>query len=473
MSTIYELHNKLVDKEVSSVELTKEYLKIIQQKEPELNAFITVCEREALAQAEEADKLIAAEDYTAVTGIPYAAKDLFCTKGVKTTAGSKILESYIPPYNATVINKLSDAVLLGKTNMDEFAMGASGEKSFFGPTKNPHDLTRVPGGSSSGAAAAVAADMAVFAIGTDTGGSIRQPASLCGLVGLKTTYGRVSRYGAIAMCSSLDCVSPLTKDVRDAAIMLQAIDGHDHFDGTTTDVAIDDYIKEIEKDVKKLKVGVPKEYFAIDGMEKDVKKIVEQAISKIEKLGVQIKEVSLPYTKYAIPVYYIIVPSEVSSNLARYDGIKYGYCAKNADELLDVYLQSRAEGLGDEAKRRIMIGSYSLSSGYYDAYYKKASQVRTLILRDFKKVFQDVDCLLTPTSPTTAFKLGEKNNDPLSMYLADIFTAPASIAGMPALSIPCGKVDNMPVGLQIIGNLFKESDILRLGYAFEQNCAII
>lgn len=467
MSTIFDLHNKLVNKEVSSVELTKEYLKTIKQKDPELNAFITVCEKEAIAQAEEADKLIAAEDYTAVTGIPYAAKDLFCTKGIKTTAGSKILESYVPPYNATVINKLSDAVLIGKTNMDEFAMGASGEKSFFGATKNPIDKTRVPGGSSSGAAASVAADMAVFSIGTDTGGSIRQPASFCGLVGLKTTYGRVSRYGAAALCSSLDCVSPLTKDVRDAAIVLQAISGHDSFDSTTPKVAVDDYLKEMDKDVKKLRVGIPKEYFELEGMDKDVKKIVEQAIAKIEKLGVKIKEVSLPYTKYAIPVYCIIVPSEVSSNLARYDGIKYGYRAKDANELLDVYFNSRQQGLQEEAKRRIMIGTYCLSSGYYDAYYKKASQVRNLICQDFNKAFQEVDCLLAPTSPTVAFKLGEKNNDPLSMYLADICTAPASVAGLPALSIPCGKVNELPVGLQIIGNLFRESDILRLGHAFE------
>jgi len=468
MSTIYELHKKLVNKEISSVELTKEYLKTIQQKEPELNAFITVCEKEALAQAEEADKLIAVEDYTAVTGMPYAAKDLFCTKGIKTTAGSKILESYVPPYNATVINKLSDAVLLGKANMDEFAMGASGEKSFFGPTKNPYDLTRVSGGTSSGPAAAVAAEEALFSLGTDTGGSIRVPASFCGVVGLKVTYGRVSRYGAIAMASSLDTVGAMTKNVKDMAIVLQCIAGHDDFDSTTPKVAVDDYAKEMEKDVKKLRVGVPKEYFTLDGMDKDVKKIVEQAIKRIEGLGVRVEEVSLPYTKYAIPVYYIIVPSEVSSNLARYDGIKYGYRAKDADELLDVYLNSRQQGMGDEAKRRIMIGAYSLSSGYYDAYYKKASQVRTLIRQDFQKVFQQVDCLLAPTSPTTAFKLGEKNNDPLSMYLADICTAPASIAGLPALSVPCGLANNLPVGLQIIGNYFKESDILKLGSAYEQ-----
>jgi aspartyl-tRNA(Asn)/glutamyl-tRNA(Gln) amidotransferase subunit A len=467
MSTIYELHKKLVNKELSSVELTKEYLKTIKQKEPEINAFITVCEKEALAQAEEADKLIAAEDYTAITGIPYAAKDLFCTKGIKTTSGSKILESYVPPYNATVINKLSDAVLLGKANMDEFAMGASGEKSFFGPTKNPCDLSCVPGGTSSGSAAAVAANEALFSLGTDTGGSIRVPASFCGVVGLKVTYGRVSRYGAIAMASSLDTVGAMTQNVQDMAIVLQSIAGHDAYDSTTPEVMVDDYFKEIEKDVKSLKVGIPKEYFNLKGMDPEVKKVIEQVIKKIEKLGVKIKEVSLPYTKYAIPVYYIIVPAEVSSNLACYDGIKYGYRAKNTDELLDVYLESRAQGLGDEAKRRIMIGTYCLSAGYYDAYYKKATQVRTLIRQDFQKVFQEVDCLLTPTSPTVAFKFGEKNNDPLSMYLADILTAPASIAGVPALSVPCGQAHNLPVGLQIIGNYFKESDILRLGYAFE------
>lgn len=468
METIYSLHKKLINKEISSVELTKKYLQTIKEKEPKLNAFITICEKEALANAKAADKLIKEEDYTLVTGIPYSVKDLFCTKGIRTTAGSKILQPYIPPYNATVINKLSDAILLGKNNMDEFAMGSSGESSAFGVTKNPFDLTRVPGGTSSGPCAAVAAEQAVFALGSDTSGSIRQPASFCGVVGLKATYGRVSRYGAIAMASSIDTVGPITKDVRDAAIVLQAISGLDKFDGTTADIVVEDYLKKIGQGVNKMRVGIPKEYFALEGLDQNVKKIIQQAIKKIEKLGVKIIEVSLPYTKYAIPVYQIITPSEVSSNLAKYDGIKYGWRAEKAEELLEVYEKTRDLGLGDEAKRRIMIGTYCLSAGYYEAYYQQASKVRTLIRQDFEKVFKKVDCLLTPATPTVAFKIGEKMQDPIAMYLADICTAPASLAGVPALSLPAGKINDLPVGLQIIGDQFRESDILRLGYAFEQ-----
>lgn len=466
MGAILKLHNQLVNKEISSLELTKEYLKKIKEQS-KLNAFITVCEKQALTAAKEADKLIAAEDYNVLTGIPYALKDIFCTKDIRTTAGSKILEPYIPPFNATVVAKLSDAVLLGKTNMDEFAMGASGESSAFGPTKNPLDETRVPGGSSSGAAAAVASNQAVFALGTDTGGSIRQPASFCGLTGLKVTYGRVSRYGVIAMASSLDTIGPITQDVEDAALVLQAIAGKDKLDSTTPDVAVPDYIKEMKKEIKGLKVGIPKEYFFAPGLDNKVKKIIEQAIEKIKRLGVKISEVSLPHTKYAIPVYYIIVPAEVSSNLARYDGIKYGYKAADVSDLLAVYEKSRAFGFSDEAKRRIMIGAYSLSAGYVDAYYKQASKVRTLIRKDFAQVFKKVDCLITPATPTTAFKLGEKIQDPLSMYLADILTAPVNLAGVPALSLPAGEINGLPVGMQIIGDLFRESDILRLGYAFE------
>ncbi|MFA6028044.1 MAG: Asp-tRNA(Asn)/Glu-tRNA(Gln) amidotransferase subunit GatA [Patescibacteria group bacterium] len=466
MGQILKLHNQLINKEISSLELTKEYLKNIKKKN-NLNAFITILEKEALEAAKEADKLLAEEDCNILTGIPYALKDNFCTKNIRTTAGSKILEPYVPPFNATAVNKLNDAVLLGKANMDEFAMGVSGESSAFGPTKNPIDETRVPGGSSSGAACAVASNQAVFALGTDTGGSIRQPASFCGLVGLKVTYGRVSRYGVIAMASSLDTIGPITQDVEDAALVLQAIAGKDKFDSTTPDVIVPDYIKDMKKSIKGMKVGIPKEFFYVEGLDNDVKQTIEQAIEKIKKLGAKITEVSLPHTKYAIPVYYIIVPSEVSSNLARYDGIKYGFKAAGAEELLDVYEKSRAQGFGDEVKRRIMIGAYSLSAGYIDAYYRQASKVRTLIRKDFENVFKQVDCLVTPTAPTTAFKLGEKCQDPISMYLADILTAPINLAGVPALSIPAGEVKGLPVGMQIIGDQFRESDILRLGYAFE------
>lgn len=468
MLNISQLHKKLVNKEISSVELTKEYLTKIK-KHQDLNAFITVCEDQALAAAAEADKLFQAEDYTPLTGIPYAAKDIFCTKGIKTTAGSKILEPYIPPYNATVINRLADSVLIGKTNCDEFALGSSGENSAYGPTKNPHDLSYVAGGSSSGSAAVVAADCSVFALGSDTGGSIRVPASFCGVVGLKVTYGRVSRYGAVALASSIDTIGSLTNSVEDAALVLQQIAGHDDYDGTTPKISVDDYFKEMKQPVNGMRIGIPKEFFELEGMDPAVKKNIDQAIQKIKDLGAIIKEVSLPYTKYAIPVYCILVPSELSSNLARYDGIKYGYQAKGMEDLMQVYMQSRAEGFGPESIRRIMIGTHALSAGFYDAYYKKASQVRTLICNDYKKVFQEVDCLLAPTSPTTAFKIGEKANDPVAMYLADVLTAPINIAGVPALSVPTGKINNLPVGLQIIGNYFKEKDILRLGYSFEQS----
>ncbi|MFH0819374.1 MAG: Asp-tRNA(Asn)/Glu-tRNA(Gln) amidotransferase subunit GatA [Patescibacteria group bacterium] len=467
MSTIYELHEKLINQEISAVELTKEYLANIDRENEKLNTFITVSTDKALADAKEADALIASEDYSILTGIPYAAKDIFCTKGIKTTAGSKILESYVPPYDATVISKLKDAVLLGKTNCDEFAMGGSGENSAYGVTKNPFDIERVPGGSSSGSAAAVASQQAVFALGTDTGGSIRQPASFTNTVGLKVTYGRVSRYGVCAMASSFDTIGPITQDVRDAALVLQTIAGRDNFDGTTCDITVDEYIKEIEKSITKLRVGIPKEFLEMEGIDNQVKELFFQAVEKIKKMGVEIIEISLPHAKYAIPVYYILIPSEVSSNMARYDGIKYGYRADDAESLLDVYMQSRQQGFGREVKRRIMIGTYSLSSGYYDAYYKKASKVRTLICNDFKNNFKDVDCIISPTTPTPAFKINEKS-DPLSLYMADIFTAPASCAGIPALSVPAGKVNNLPVGLQIMGNYFRESDILRLGRHFEQ-----
>lgn len=457
---ILELHQKLKEKKVSAVELTKDYLNTAQEKNVELNSFISFCEKEALQQAKQADQMIAQGEMNYLTGIPYALKDLFCTKGIQTTSGSKILEGYKPPYNATVYEQLqkAGAVLIGKNNQDEFAMGASGENSGFGPTKNPRDLERVPGGSSSGGAAAVAADQVVFALGTDTGGSIRLPAAFCECVGLKVTYGRVSRFGVIALASSLDTIGPLTKNVEDAAIVLEAIAGNDPLDSTTPKVKVDDYIDELKKSVKGMKVGIPKEYFG-EGIEPEIKTQTEEAVAELENLGISTKEVSLPHTKYAVPVYYIILPAEASSNLARYDGIKYGL-SERGKELLEGYLKTRAKGFGDEPKRRIMLGTFALSAGYQDAYYKQAQKVRTLIRRDFDHVFEEVDALIAPTSPHRAFKLGEQINDPLAMYLEDIFTSPVNLAGVCGISIP--------PGMQLIGPQFAESNILKIAKNLEK-----
>ncbi|MFA6255512.1 MAG: Asp-tRNA(Asn)/Glu-tRNA(Gln) amidotransferase subunit GatA [Patescibacteria group bacterium] len=470
--TISQAHDGLKKKDFSSVELTKACLEQIKKTDDKIKAFITVTEDLALQQAQAADQK--GDFLNPLAGIPNAIKDCFCTKGVKSTAGSKILENYVPPYSATSIEKLeaNDSVMLGKVNLDEFTMGSSCENSGFFPTKNPWDLARVPGGSSGGSAAAVTANQCLYALGTDTGGSIREPASFCGITGLKVTYGRVSRYGVMSYASSFDTIGALTKNVEDAALVLNAIAGSDPKDSTTPPVAVPNYSEELKKDIKGLKIGVPKEYF-VAGMDPAVEKTIRQAIAKFEELGAKVTEVSLPLTKYAIATYYILVKSEASTNLARYDGVRYGLSAK-ADTLLENYLQTRAAGFGPEVKRSIMMGTYTLSAGYYDAYYLKAAKVRTLIKQDFEKVLNKVDCLMTPVAPTVAFQLGEKVDDPLTMYLADIFTISINIAGVPALSIPCGFVKpkdgktEMPVGLQIIGKQFDEPTILRVGYNYEQ-----
>jgi aspartyl-tRNA(Asn)/glutamyl-tRNA(Gln) amidotransferase subunit A len=470
--TIKEACNGLRKKEFSSVDLTKACFEQIKKTDNNIKAFITVTEDIALKQAEEADKK---NDFSQpLAGIPLALKDCFCTKGIKSTGGSKILANYIPPFSATSAEKLAEknAVLLGKVNLDEFTMGSSCENSGFFPTRNPWDLERVPGGTSGGSAAAVAADQCLYSLGTDTGGSIREPASFCGVVGLKVTYGRVSRYGVMSYASSFDTIGPLTKNVEDAAIVLNTIAGHDPKDSTTPPVAVPDYTLDLKKDIKDLKIGVPKEYF-VKGMDPAIEKSVRAAIKKFEDLGAEIVEVSLPLTKYAIATYYILVKSEASANLARYDGVRYGFSA-TADSLSKNYLETRAQGFGPEVKRSIMMGTYALSAGYYDAYYLKAAKVRTLIKREFDQVFEDVDCLVAPVAPMLPFKLGEKVDDPLQMYLADIFTVPINTAGVPAISLPCGfaKPQNsdkeLPIGLQIIGKHFDEETILRAAYNYEQ-----
>ena len=468
--TIHELHEKLKNKEVSSVEATREVFSRIDAVEDKVRSFVTITRDEAMRQAEEADKRIASGDIRPLTGIPIAVKDIFCTKGIRTTCSSKILENFIPPYDSTVVAKLKKegAVILGKTNMDEFAMGSSTETSFFGVTRNPWDLDRVPGGSSGGSAASLAASECIASIGTDTGGSIRQPAALCGVVGLKPKYGRVSRYGMIAFASSLDQGGPMTKDVRDAATMLQAMAGHDRMDSTSVDIAVPDYSKALASDIKGLKIGLPKEYF-IEGMNKEVDESVRKAVKDMEGLGAEVVEITLPHTEYAVAVYYLVATAEASSNLARFDGAKYGYRAENAKDLLDMYKRTRAEGFGSEVKRRIMLGTYALSSGYYDAYYLKAQKARTLIKKDFDDAFKKCDVIVTPTAPTPAFKIGEKTADPLQMYLSDIFTISVNLAGLPAISLPCGFTgSNLPIGLQIIGKGFDEETVLRAAHAYEQ-----
>lgn len=456
--SIKELHQGLVKKEFSSEEITKHFLQQIEKKNGKIFAYLNVFTDSALEQAKKIDKLISAkEDISLLAGIPAAVKDNILIAGEKCTSASKILENYIASFDATVIKKLKKqgAVILGKTNLDEFAMGSSTENSYFGPTRNPCDLERVPGGSSGGSAAAVAGNMCVYALGSDTGGSIRQPASFCGIVGFKPTYGAVSRYGLMAFASSLDQIGPLAKTVEDAKIVFEAISGKDLKDSTSVKMAKC-------TDAKKLRIGVPKEYF-IKGIDPEVEKTIKVAIKKYEKQGAVIEEISLPHTSYALPVYYIVSPSEASSNLAKYDGIKYGFSKKDkVENLLDVYLQSRGEGMGEEVRRRIMLGTYVLSAGYYDAYYLKAQKVRNLIKQDFQQAFEKVDVIFTPVSPTVAFKLGEKVADPLSMYLVDIYTISVNLAGLPAISVPCGKAHGLPVGLQIIGKPFSDNKILAL-----------
>lgn len=469
--TIHELHEKLKKREMTSLELTETFLKRIDAVDGKIKAYITVTKEEAIKQAKEADKrLNSGKDITSLTGVPIAVKDIFCTKGILTTCASKILSNFIPPYDAAVIRKLKDAgaVILGKNNMDEFAMGSSTENSAFFITKNPWDIERVPGGSSGGSAACVAAGECAASIGTDTGGSIRQPASCCGIVGLKPTYGRVSRYGMIAFASSLDQAGPMTKDVLDCAIMLSIMAGYDPQDSTCIDVPAPDYTKALAKGIKGLNIGIPKEYF-IKGLDSEIEKAAKDAIEILKKQGASVVDVSLPHTDYAIAVYYLVATAEASSNLARYDGVKFGHRTKDSKNLMDMYCKTRDEGFGPEVKRRIMLGTYSLSAGYYDAYYKKASQVRTLIKRDFEEAFKKCDIILTPTTPTPAFKIGEKTADPLTMYLSDIFTISCNLAGIPGLSLPCGFTkNNLPIGLQILGKPLDEETVLKTAYAYEQ-----
>jgi aspartyl-tRNA(Asn)/glutamyl-tRNA(Gln) amidotransferase subunit A len=468
--TIHEAHQLLKDKKLSSVELTKACLKRVKEIEPKVKAFVTVTEELALSQAEKADKRIAKGDINPLTGVPVVIKDVLCTKGVKTTCSSKMLENFVPPYDATVVEKLNSlgAVTIGKANMDEFAMGSSTEHSAFFPTHNPWDLDRVPGGSSGGSAVAVAADEGIYALGSDTGGSIRQPAGFCSVVGLKPTYGRVSRYGLVAFASSLDQIGPLTKDVTDCALAMNAIAGFDNRDSTSVPQPVPDYTKALSADLKGLKLGVPREYF-VKGMQAEVEKALEDAIKKLEELGAEVdREATLPHTPHALAVYYIIAPSEASANLARYDGVKYGFSYQEADSMWDAMEKTRQYGFGEEVKRRIMLGTYALSAGYYDAYYLKAQKVRTLIRREFDQAFTKYDALVTPVSPTVPFKLGEKLDDPVQMYLSDVCTLPINIAGVPGISIPAGFGDGLPIGMQLIGKPFGEETLFKVAYAYEQ-----
>ena len=463
--SIAELSKGLKNKEFSSVELTQHFLDRIGVSS--LNSYITVTDELALSQAKQADLKIAKGISNILTGIPYAHKDIFCTMGVKTSAGSKMLDSFISPYNATITQKFNDEnmVMLGKTNMDEFAMGSSNENSFYGPVRNPWDQDRVPGGSSGGSAAAVAARIAPFATGTDTGGSIRQPASLCGITGIKPTYGRISRYGMIAYASSLDQAGPMTKTAEDAAIVLNSMAGFDPKDSTSAQKETPDYTKNLGKSIKGLKIGLPKEFFS-EGLDSNVEQVIMKSISQFESMGAKIHEISLPNSAYAIPTYYIVAPCECSSNLSRFDGVRYGYRCKDPEDLNDLYLRSRSEGFGEEVKRRIMIGTYALSAGYYDAYYLKAQKVRQLISEDFKKAFKNVDVIMGPVSPTTAFEMGS-HKDSVSMYLADIYTLSANLAGLPGMSIPAGFSKNLPVGLQLIGNHWSEETLLNAAHQFQ------
>ena len=470
--TVHELHELLKTKKISSAELTRSVFQRIEAVEHDVHAYITLTRDGALQQAAAADSQIKQGAIASLTGIPVAIKDILCTAGIATTCGSKILENFMPTYDATVIKKLKEqqVVFVGKTNMDEFAMGSSTETSYFGPTRNPWSLDRVPGGSSGGSAAAVAAEECIAALGTDTGGSIRQPASCCGVVGMKPTYGRVSRFGLVAFASSLDQIGPFTKDITDAALILNHICGYDSLDSTSVNRDVPDYTRALVNDVSGMTLGVPKEYFATAGIDPEVEKAVWSALRELERQGATIKEISLPHTEYAVAAYYLIAPAEASSNLARYDGVKYGYRPMEETGLREMYELTRSEGFGAEVKRRIMLGTYALSAGYYDAYYKKASQVRTLIRRDFEQAFAACDLIVTPTAPTPPFKLGEKMHDPLQMYLSDIFTIPANLAGLPGISMPCGlSSQGLSIGLQIIGNVFAEETMLRCAYCFEQN----
>ena len=465
--TVHELQEKLKNKELTITDITKAYVDRINKKEKDVEAFVTTLKDEALEEAKELESKETDGDFV---GIPIGIKDNICTKGIKTTCSSRMLENFVSPYDATVIEKIKkeNMINLGKLNMDEFAMGGSTEYSYFKKTRNPWNLNKVPGGSSGGSAAAVASRMVPWALGSDTGGSIRQPSSFCGVVGLKPTYGLISRYGLVAFASSLDQIGPITKDVYDSAMLLNIIAGHDKRDTTSSNIDKKDYTKALKNDVKGLKIGVPKEFFG-EGINEEVKESLENAIKVYKELGAEVEEFSLDIAKYSLATYYIIACAEASSNLGRFDGIRYGYRAKEFKDLKDLYRKSRSEGFGPEVKRRIILGTYVLSSGYYDAYYKKAQQVRTLVMNEFNKAFQKYDVLLTPTSPTVAFDIGSKSNNPLEMYLADICTVSVNIAGLPGISIPCGvDKENMPIGMQLIGDKFQEEKILNAAYTFEQ-----
>ncbi len=469
--TIHEARRLLDRKDISARELTTAVIDRIKAVEPRVDAFLTVTEDAALQQADAADAAIKNANAAPLTGIPLAIKDLICTKGQPTTCASRILENFVPPYDATVMEKLdrAGAVMVGKVNMDEFAMGSSTENSGFKNTKNPWDTQRIPGGSSGGSAAAVAADMCLGALGSDTGASIRQPASHCGVVGIKPTYGRVSRFGLVAFASSLDQIGPIAKDVTDAATLLSAIAGYDGRDSTSIDTPVPDYPAALSTDIKGLTVGIARQYSDVDGIDADVSAAVDAAVAELKNAGAECVDVSLPHTEHAVSAYYLIAPAEASSNLARYDGVRYGFRDTESSALIDMYNNTRSKGFGAEVQRRILLGTYALSAGYYDAYYKKASQIRTLITRDFAAAFENCDIIVAPTAPTAAFTIGEKTDDPLQMYLSDIFTLSANLAGIPGLSVPCGYTgEGLPIGLQMMGNHFQEATLLQAAYAYEQ-----
>ena len=468
--TLKQLSAELQNKNISSVELTQHFLDRIEKFDGDLNSFITVTKEQALERAKQADDLIAKGEGGPLAGIPIAQKDIFCTEGIRTSCGSRMLDNFISPYDATVVDKLNAAgtVMLGKLNMDEFAMGSSNETSFYGPVGNPWNTDCVPGGSSGGSAASVAARITPASTGTDTGGSIRQPASLCGITGLKPTYGRVSRYGMIAFASSLDQAGPLTQTAEDAAMLLNAMAGFDPKDSTSVDKEVPDYTSELSEDLKGLKIGLPKEYFG-EGLDSGVADVVHSAIEEYKKLGAEVIDIELPNSNLSVPAYYVVAPAECSSNLSRFDGVRFGYRCENPKDLEDLYKRSRGEGFGPEVKRRIMIGTYALSAGYYDAYYIKAQKVRRLISDDFKQAFEKVDVIMGPASPNVAFKIGERSDNPIAMYLSDIYTIATNLAGLPGMSVPAGFADSMPVGLQIIGNYFAESQLLNTAHQYQLN----
>ena len=468
-STLAQLSIALESKKISSEELTRLYIERCNKHNNSLNCFITITEEEALKKARQADKKRASGDYNLLTGIPIAQKDIFCTNGTKTTCGSKMLDNFVAPYDATLIKKMNDAgfIMLGKTNMDEFAMGSSNETSFYGPVKNPWDDCRVPGGSSGGSASAVAARLSPAATGTDTGGSIRQPSSFCGITGLKPTYGRVSRYGMVAFASSLDQGGPMTQTAEDAALIMNIIAGFDEHDSTSTEKPADNYTEKLNNSIKGLKIGLPKQYFD-ENLDNNVAGVIENGLKELEKLGAKCVDVELPHTELSIPAYYVVAPAECSSNLSRYDGVRFGHRCKEPKDLSDLYCRSRQEGFGKEVKRRIMTGTYVLSAGYYDAYYIKAQKIRQIISNDFQNVFKNVDIIAGPTTTGVAFKLNEKLNDPISMYLSDLYTVSVNLAGLPAISVPSGFINKLPVGMQLIGNYFQESLLMNVAHQYQK-----